>query len=423
VGGRPGHGIALALLAALTLAAGAAAGEAPAEAPRAADGRRVIQALERAPLGGVGVVRVRRGLDGRAWRATLELEQVLVGEARPGEGVDVVWEELAASRAPRLAPGDRVLVALEPIPDGSLWRARVPPTEREGVWHLADRGEAFLRAPTPGGLRLLDHYLRLAPADRLGAAGTAPLARLAARAELPLALSAVAALVEPLRDPRTLGPGPARDVVAALERPDEALREALLALASKRSTPALRQALRARVEAEAAPPPVLVEALGRAEGELEGERAQALLEDPAPARRAAAARHAPAAAAGKLAELVGADRAPEVRAAAAERLLELRGAAGMDAALEALGDPAKDVRLRTARAFAELGPEAVEPLGDVARRWPQPAPQAAILALSLMQRPEALPVLEELADEHPDPAVRRLAEIALGRDVGHRHGE
>lgn len=419
IGGRRGAAAALALVA----LAGAPAWAAPPgpDAPRAAPGSRLVQALEEAPLAVVGRVEGRRALDARAWEATLVVERVLAGPPPPGGRVAVAWEELAPSRAPRLAGGERVLVALEPIPDGSLWRRRLPPGSREGAWHLAGRGEAFLRAPSLASLTVLEHYLRLAPPERRGPTGSAWLAQLARDAEAPLAASAVAALGSPAREAEALDAAVAARLVDALARPEEPVREALLELVARRPTPPLRAALRLRVEAAARPPAVLVEALGRAEGGLDAARAGALLDDPAPARRAAAARHAPAEAADALAARVVSDRAPEVRAAAAERLIELRGEEGLDAALEALADPEESVRVRTAQAAAGLGAAAVPRLAEVAERWPQPAPQAAILALSLSQRPEAAPVLRRLADDHPDPAVRRLAAIALGRNVGHAH--
>src|SRR5688572_13685603 len=112
------------LLASLALLAGAAGAEPPAPAP-AAEGTALVQTLEAAPLALVGTIEGRSALGERAWRALVRVESVLVGEPAPGP-VPVAWEELASGRPPRFADGDRVLLALEPLPTGSLWRQRIP---------------------------------------------------------------------------------------------------------------------------------------------------------------------------------------------------------------------------------------------------------------------------------------------------------
>jgi HEAT repeat protein len=47
------------------------------------------------------------------------------------------------------------------------------------------------------------------------------------------------------------------------------------------------------------------------------------------------------------------------------------------------------------------------------------AAQSAVGALRWTETPEAYAELVEIAETHPDPAVRTLAALAIGRSIGH----
>ncbi len=407
-------------LLALTLAAGAGA-----EAPRARGGVRLVEALEGAAAAVVGVVSEPRRLDAHGFTAQLRVETALSGALPPGAALRIGWEELAASRAPRFADGERVLVALEPLPGASLWAARIPdPKQRSQTFGVAMRGEAFLRAPSPGSVDLLQHLLKLARADREGAAGVALLAEIAARSEPPLAEGAAERLARHGALAEQLDADAAVALVAALLRTDGGpeLGAAMLDLVARQRPPALRPPLDALASQEGLAPPVVFAALAALDGDMGPERRERLLAAEAPAHREVAARHASGpGAAERLARLSRDDPAPEVRAAAIERLVAIAGASAEGPALAALHDAEPPVRGSAARALGSLGAGAVPGLRGVVEGGDPDAARAAVVALHLTGAPEATAALEEIADSHRDEGIRALAEIALGRQVGHRH--
>jgi HEAT repeat protein len=137
-------------------------------------------------------------------------------------------------------------------------------------------------------------------------------------------------------------------------------------------------------------------------------------------QRAAAAGAAGPEQAGRLADLLRNDPAPEVRVAALKRLARLEGPASLDALLDAFDDEDGAVRKEAAEHTAAFGPDVVPRLRDAATRWPWPASQTAVLALRTANCPESRTALVELADQHEDERVRTLAALALGRAIGHR---
>jgi hypothetical protein len=400
---------------------GAAAGaEAPAPKP-AAEGTALLEALEAAPLAVVGTIEGRSALDARGWRATVAVESALVGSAEPGQRVVIAWEELAGSRPPRFANGDRVLLALEPLVAGSLWRKRFQdPREIPSASGVAQRGAAFLRTPAPGSVSILQHYLLL-PADlRSGPAGQRHLLALAADAQRPLAVSAARRLAA-LTSGAPLGGDDAPLVLRALARAesDAELATSLLSWIERRQPLGLVPALDAALAARAGAPATFVRARGLLGEGLPGERERALLASPSADLRAAAASVASPAAASRLADLLRRDPASEVRLAALRRLARLEGPAALESLLDAFDDADPAVRNEAALHAAAFGPEVVPRLQDAAG-WPWPAPQSAVLGLSHSNNDAARAVLAKLAEEHPDVRVRTLAEIALGRSIGHK---
>ena len=405
----------------LLLLAGAAAGETPA-APPAAEGTELIEALEAAPLAVVGTIAARTGLDERGWRANVAVESVLKGEVG-AEPLAIAWEELASARPPRFANGDRVLLALEPLAVGSLWRQRIPdPKTLVAMLAVAQRSTAFLRSPSLGSVSLLRHYLALAPELREGPAGQRHLLGLAADGERALAISAARRLATGTGD-ATLGADEAAVALRALARADAepALAAPLFAWVERKQPAGLASALDAALAAPESVPASFVQARGLLGEGLAADREAVLLASADGAQRAAAARVAGPAQADRLADLLRHDPLPEVRIAALSRLARLEGPASLDVLLDAFDDQDKAVRNQAGLHAAAFGVEAVPRLREVANRWPWPAPETAVIALRHANQPEARTVLVELADGHPDQRVRTLAGLALGRGLGHKH--
>jgi hypothetical protein len=408
------------LLAGLALLAVAAAAE-PAAPPTAAEGTALVEALEAAPLAVVGTIEERSALDARGWRALVRVEWVLVGEAGP-EPVVIAWEELASARSPRFANGDRVLLALEPLPGGSLWRTRLGDARALlAARGVAQRGMAFLRDPSLGSLSLLRHYLALPPDVRAGPTGQHHLVALAADGERPLAVSAASRLAR-LSGEATLTDAEAKLVLRALARAesDERLASPLLAWIERSQPAGLAPALDAALAQVSAGPQTLVTARGLLGEGLPADREKALLESPSAEQRAAAAGVAGPEQAGRLADLLHSDPVSDVRVAALRRLARLEGPAALDPLLDAFDDGDAAVRSEAALHAATFGPEAVPRLREVASRWPWPASQTAVVALRHANSPESRAVLAELADGHADERVRTLAAVSLGRGIGHK---
>jgi len=408
--------------AAAALALVAAAGDGR---PRAAGGVRLVEALEIAPAAVVAVVAEPSQIDAHGYTARLRVETALAGPVPAGAELRIGWEELAASRAPRFAEGEVVLVALEPLPGASIWAARFPDPElRSRVFGVSMRGDAFLRAPSPRALERLEHYLRLAAADREGANGVAILAELAAEAEPPLAVGAAQRLARLSGLAAKLDPPAAALVVAALVRTDAGseIQTSLLEIVARERPPALRAPLEALASREALAPAVVFEALAALDSGVAPARAARLLRDSTPAHREVAARHASGPGAREeLARLARSDPAASVRAVAIERLVALGGESAAPDGISALHDPDPSVRGAAARALGSLGAAAVPSLRREVESSDVDAARAAVVALQLTGSPDAKAALVEIADSHRDESVRALAAIALGRKVGHVH--
>jgi hypothetical protein len=350
------------------------------------------------------------------------VESVLAGDAKPGQPVTIAWEELTARRPPRFADGDRLLVALEPLVSGSLWRARFPdPQEYLRVRAVAQGGAAFLRRPSLGGLAELSHYLALPRAERAGAAGQRHLIALAADAERPLAVSAAARLAQLGGAAEPLEPSLAALALRALARADadDALASELLDWIERAQPGGLAAPLDRALAADPDAPPLFLRARGLLPGGVAAERLAGPLADPSAQRRAAAASVASAGQRNRLVALAHNDPAPEVRGAALRRLTQLEGAASLDTLLAAFSDREPSIRNEAARLASGLGSDAVPRLREVALGWPDPAPETAVLALRFSGAEGAPAVLRELAEAHPDPRIRSLAALAIGRPLGH----
>ena len=382
----------------------------------------MLSALERAPLSVVGRVSSVRRLDDQAHAADLIVESSLHGEAARGDRIPIAWEELSAARPPRFAESDRVLVSLEPLPGVSLWSARIPdPARRAHTWTPTQRGEAFVRDPSAGALKTIEHYLALPGTLRRANPGVAHLSLLAASAQPRLAVSALERLGEVPELDAALDATSARRIAAALVREEPGVSAAVLALVSARQPSPLRAQLLALTPLDASGPAAAYEGLARLDGALGPAMSRALLDrQDSPAHRAVGARRVDAALAGRLPPLLRLEPDPSVRAAALERLVEIEGIASLDRVLFALGDPDADVRARAIQEIGGLGEEAVPSLRAVVDGGSTDAAVGAVGALRATGSP-GMRALVEIADSHPDASVRQAAAIALGRPIGHRH--
>jgi hypothetical protein len=381
--------------------------------------------MEAAPATIVASVEDTRALDATGHAAVLRVETPVFGEVEHGKLLRIAWEELAASRSPRFEAGERVLVVLEPLPGASIWLSRLPDAgERSSTLGVAMRGDAFLRNPSPGTPLVLEHYLALTPADRAGAAGAGYLAQLAAAAEIPIAVDAVARLDGRADLEGKLTPKAARDLVTALMRDDAppALQDALVELIGRHRPESLRGPLDALASGESLAPAIVYAAVARLEGGLSAERTARLLAQAPERYRQVGARNASGARADRdLRSLIRRDPAPAVRVSAIERLVELRGADAIVPVADALHDSEPSVRTAAARQLGTFGAEAVPELRRVAEASDRPAARAAIAGLALTGSAEGNAALREIAADHPDDSVRTLARIALGAKVGHTH--
>jgi len=417
-----------AILVVVVLAAGLAlarAGATPAPAP---GGVKLIEAIEGSPRTVVGEIRNPKQLDDRGWVAEFAVETSLVApEGASNSAFSVAWDERVAPRPVRFRHGDRVLLSLTPLPDWSLWRQRLPdPEVRAKTFAVAHRGDAFLRRPRLGSVSLLEHFVRLSPAERDSEVGVRILARLAEGAELPLARSAIERLERVPSLNEALDASPARSLVAALLRPDadDTLTRMWIEFAARRRPAALRSPLEAQLAAagDELAPAVLYAALGAVTDGLSGKTLAFLLEHgPAEHRVAAASNATGPEAPAALRKLLRRDPEPAVRLAAVKRLAALEGPRALEPTARALDDPDNQVRLAAAEVLAGMGSEALPRLQRAVEDGPAPAARAAVSGLSQLGTPESQAVLREIAQTHPDHGIRTLARIAVGMCVGHVH--
>jgi hypothetical protein len=358
-------------------------------------------------------------VDRHGMRADLALERdVTPGAAATAPDaarLAIGWEELAESRPPRFRAGERILVALVPLPGHSIWRQRFPKRDAMAV---AEDGRAFLREPDAASIERLARYLRVAPEERAEAPGAEALAALIADAAEPLAvaavqrLDAIPGLAGKLREPAAASLG------AAIADParGEPLRRALLRLAGTRRLDALRGPLQ---QVAAAGPPLAGEAwaaLAAIDGGIPADRVRELLASADPAVRAVAVRFAPGTPEEPRAlALVAGDPAPEVRAAAVAAVVATREPAALDAGYTALFDRDANVRLAAAQALGALGADVVPKLRELALARSGQDASGPLGALAFAGS-EGQAALLELSHTHPDEPTRGLARLLLGLD-------
>jgi hypothetical protein len=407
----------------LALAAATASAGTPATG-----GVRLLEAMESAGRVVVGRVDGVERLDTHGYAATLTIETVVgasSGRVDTTLPLRIAWEELSSARPPRFAPGERVLLCLEPLGSDSIWTQRLPdPTRRAGTAGIAMNGGAFLRQPRLGTLDRLHHYLALSPENRETTIGIHQLSALAASARPVLATSAARRLARIETWGGALTPQAAADLSRALARPDlpDDFEKLWRPTLSQAGGPLLVQAVRQALRHGPASPR-LFEALATLDALSEAEtgflRAHA-----SPSYRSVLARTSVSPT--LLRRLVGSDENPQVRSDALARLLNLEGARALPEALAALADSDPRVRARAAAGAGDLGRAAVKGLESVAYGTFEPcagsleAPSSAISGLS-RSGVDGRRALAKIAADHPEEAQRRLARIALGELETHGH--
>lgn len=421
---RPIVSFRIALVAAaFWLQLSAAGAAAQATAMGASPGLDLIELLETGPVVVVGTLSAPTRLDTHGWSARLNVEQALKPGPKRGAVLAVAWEELALSRPVRFGDGERVVLCLEPLPPQSIWRQRIPdPEARVSTLAVCDRGDGFLRRPSAGAVEILKHYLALGPALWNGPTAVGRLITLAEGAELPLARSAVTRLAKVPDLNAQIEPDSARDLVMALLRPDAdaAFEDSLLDLVGQRHLEALRPTLETLTAGEGLAPPQVYAALGALDDGLGAARTARLLDSAEPRYRLIGVSRAGPESASTLAALMRSDADPAVRGAAVKRYLTLTGSDGLGPASSVLYDRDAQVRNAAAQALGDQDAAAVPYLVDVVRRGDPDSARAAVAALRFTETPEAAEALSEIAESNPDPGVRMLAKIALGRPVGHK---
>ncbi len=362
--------------------------------------------------------------------AELVVERQLRGEEGAplamGDRIELVWEEPSAKLPGRLRRGERLVVAVEAGPTASIWKQRVPNAERRRrLRSIGARGEGYVRRPGADSLDSLEHYLALTTAARSGEAGTVYLTRLAAAAPPRLALDALERLQADPSRTQEIPPAGAQALLAVLLRSGaEDVVSAAIRLVEVARPPALAPLLAARIGAmgDAVPLPLLA-ARAALEGGLPDDMTRRMAASASEADRLAAARWAAGPkGASELRVRLTSDRSPAVREAALRRLVSLEGIAATDEAVHGLGDAAPNVRRVAVESLARFGPEVIPDLRRAVDRGSTDASLAAVAAISMIPGEASRRELEDLADNHADPGVRSLAELALhGTLGGHEH--
>jgi hypothetical protein len=366
----------------------------------------------------VGTVTRPVRLDEHGYRATLAIERVLAGDVGDEPKVAIGWEEFDVERGSRFDDGERVLLALEPVPGQTLWVRRFP--HRKG-FVIGARFGAYLRAPDPATTNLLGAYLRLDPPSRRSQPGVTDLALLVAGGHPVLAEAAVARLRTIPGLAGKLAGGSGRALAQALSDPGRPsdVREALLGLAGERRLEALRPVIAPlAIPSDPLEAPALT-ALALLDDGIPAEEVAELLGRQQEAVRLVAVVHgADAISDARLATLLRNDPAAEVRAAAVANLLRRSRFDALDEATPALFDPEGAVRSEAALQIAALGPEVVPTLAAlVPGRTAEDL--TGVLAALRWAGDDGVSVLQDIIDNHPDKKVRNLALVTLGRAPKH----
>lgn len=361
-----------------------------------------------------GRLREPRKIDADGYQAVVDIEQVLAGSIREQKLIRLGWEELSAARAPRFRDGDRIVLALAPLPTASLWQGRFPDARRGDVYIVAEEGDAYLLHPDKESLEALSSYFRVSWGESGRADAVAPLARMIARAAPEVAVAAASELVDmdlasPLPEAAEAALG---EALVARQQPQ--LRSLIIELAARHRIKGMRSQLQQLGDSDANLGFNALMAVAAIDGSMPDAQAQTLLYDPNPVRRLVAVRLAHGAIIEQILPLLRTDPDARVRAEVARTLIEQRGTAALSEVLRALSDPDAFVRTETARRLGQLGRAVVPALAELAKTAAAPTAMAVVLALESTGAAGA-EALHELAENHPDASVRRLAKLARGK--------
>ncbi len=385
----------------------------------------LIDQLEIAPSVVVGTFESVEPLAHSAHLGRFRVEEQVAGGEPEQTTIELAWEEPGLTVPARFAPGHRALVALAPLPTASIWKTRIPDgARRAGVVAIGGGGAASLARPSRAEVDLLAHYLALAPGAKAGDAGTTRLAQLALIAEPGLARAAIARLGRAYAAASRPLPIEACDALAAVAGRSDApavTQDLVTWLARSRPSEVAVPLRSAIADAGAAAHVSQRAALAAIEDELDANLAAELVRSQDERARIIAARHARGDVGHALLPgLVASDPAPEVRAVALARWIEIGGVAALPEVERAFEDESPRVRSVAIEAVATLGEPALPELVAIARSGSPEAARSAVGALSVMGEP-ARAALIELAGAHEDEAIRTLARIALGVPIGHTH--
>jgi hypothetical protein len=387
------------------------------EKPPAPGGAPLLRGAERAKRTVVASVVDVGQIDVHGYGASFAVERDLASTdaTAPAETLRVGWEEMAPERTARFRSGERVLVALEPLPGYSLWHQRFP---QGGALAVAEHGTAFLRDPDDATIASLARFLRVDPTEREQAPGVEALAGIVATAMDPLAEGAVQRLVaipglgSKLRQPAAALLG---EAIANPARP-LSLRRDLLRLAAAHRLDDMRDAILPVAEGG---PPLAGEAwaaIVAIDGALPVETVRRLLVSADPGVRAVAARNAVGTSeAARALALARSDPAPEVRIAVVESFVPRGGSDVLEVGYAALFDREPEVREAAAEVVGRRGAEVVPHLRELALARSGRDANGPLGALAFAGA-EGQAALLELSHTHPDVATRGQARLLLGLD-------
>src|SRR5262245_7752204 len=374
-------------------------------------GRALLPAAETARATVVVRVDEVTKLDRSGYAADVQVERAVSGTAQPGTALRIGWEELAMKPAPRLRVGQHALIALDDLPQGSLWRQRFP--AGTAALAIAAHGDAVIVEPASNDVHLIAAYLQRGSAAPASARASA-LVRVVVAASPLLAGAAIARLGGLPNLGGALDPSSTTQLLDAAGEAGKPLplRREIIALVGQARLAVAAPHLERLAQRDAPLEAEALTALGQIRG-LPAAQVEELLDRQQAALRAVGARFATGSLAERrLPQLLRQDPDPAVRAAAATALAATHTLWGLDDAIPALADPDPQVRSAAAQALGALGAPAIPTLETVARSQPDAA-RGAITALALAG-PQGVAVVRQLAEDHPDTRLRDFARLALG---------
>jgi HEAT repeat protein len=354
----------------------------------------------------------------------IEPKEVLKGDAAPGKVLALVQERVFGTERPYFEPGVTTLVFAVPLPMYSSYRQALPETGEYLQWterkdtatEIASLGDAPLVGPVRRYLAAHDD--RQATAALLARFVSASVPRLRRDALATIeARPALAAMIE-AQALASLDPFLADERVPVAERAQILVRLARAGVTGL--APIAEKAEATGGPLRAAAVDTLV-SLGRLPPE---ERLLAYSRSEDSALRLVAvrglARTGSPRALDRIAEVVASDPSDEVCVAALGAL----GSVQVPRAVPLLAAALRDSdRARVNAAAEALGriasPTAITALGDALASGSYDAQAAAAFALGQTRKEQAMAILAAQEEMHPDPRVRKVIRIALGKPAGH----